>query len=105
MKQRHDYPAVKIGDSETGRLVMVARYNAGGSDSRPLYFGEDGSYRAYLVDWECAIPDYYKRVAEFIGPGELSVYDDHGTRRFEKGFDQYIRVYRSGSFGCIIQSV
>ena len=105
MKQRHDYPAVKIGDSETGRLVMVARYGYGGSESRPLYFGEDGSYRAYLVDDECEIPTYYSRVASYIGPGNLSIYDDHGVRRFEKAFDQHIRVYRSGSFGCIIQSV
>lgn len=66
------------------------------------FFGEDGSYRAYMVTGaDVEIGSYYEKVAAF--KGWLRIYDDDG-KTFEKSAAE-INVYRSGDFGCIIQTL
>lgn len=66
------------------------------------FFGEDGSYRAYMVTGaDVEIGSHYEKVAAF--KGWLRIYDDDG-KTFEKSAAE-INVYRSGDFGCIIQTL
>ena len=67
-----------------------------------LNFGEDGCYRAYIVEGEdVEIGSHYRKVASFNS--WLRIYDDS-----EKTFDvaaKEINIYRSGAFGCVIQII
>lgn len=96
-RSHHSYERVFIGNSDIASLVL--RSVPGVFE---LHFGGDGNYSAYIVDEECAIPDYYR--FEWEGRNWLWIYDDEGlTMRIEhRGA---IRIYRAGDFGCIIQKV
>lgn len=94
MRDHHSYEQRTIGGSDMASLVF--RFADGVHE---VAFGEDGLYRAYIVDAECIIPAHYTLVCE--GKRWLKVYDDNG-KSFECMGD-LIRVYTAGNFGCIIQ--
>lgn len=106
MKNYKDYEKKHIGDSDIACLILAGfktDYDANKDDDyilcKPLHFGEDGTYDAYVVDADTEIPVHYEKRAEF--QSWIKVYDDNGlVKRFDGG---RITVYRSGSFGCIIQ--
>ena len=84
-----------------GALVLVGGWRYGYIQNQFLFFGEDGSYRAYMVTGaDVEIGSHYEKVAAF--KGWLRIYDDGKT--FEKSAAE-INVYRSGDFGCIIQTL
>ena len=95
-KDHHEYSRVSLGSSDIASIIL--RDSRG---VRELRFGEDGTYAAYLVDAECEIPDYYTLEAEC--KSWLSVYDDDTKTLEVKNPSSVIRVYRAGTYGCIIQ--
>ena len=101
MKSYKEFAKESIGSSDIGALVLVGG-GAGDIQNQFLFFGEDGSYRAYMVTGaDVEIGSHYEKVAAF--KGWLRIYDDDG-KTFEKSAAE-INVYRSGDFGCIIQTL
>ena len=96
MKDHHAYPKVSLGGSDMASLIL----RSPGKLSE-LLMGEDGAYSAYVVDEECIIPSWYTQV--FEGECWLSVFDD--DRRTARFSGDVIRVFRSGSFGIIVQVI
>lgn len=102
MKSYKDFAKESIGSSDIGALVLVGGWRYGYIQNQFLFFGEDGSYRAYMVTGaDVEIGSHYEKVAAF--KGWLRIYDDAG-KTFEKSAAE-INVYRSGDFGCIIQTL
>lgn len=93
-----DYEKTYIGSSDIACLILAG----GGEDNaQPVYlkFGEDSAYSAYIVESDCPIPAHY--TLKYIFKKWMKIYDDDG-KVFEIKSD-IIKVYRAGSFGCIIQ--
>lgn len=100
MKSYKDYEIEFIGGSDIATLILVG-CDENGLKTGLLNFGEDGSYRAYIVDENAEIGAHYKKVADF--KYWFKIYDDHGlTYRVNA---QEINIYRAGDFGCIIQTI
>lgn len=101
MKYYKEYDRYFIGESDAANLTLKG---ISPTDNNiilsSLNFGEDGYYKAYLVDLNAAIPAHYNKITEF--KGYLKIYDDFALV-FEIKADN-IAVYRSGDFGCIIQA-
>lgn len=93
-----DHEKTYIGSSDIACLILAG---GGENNVQPVYltFGEDGAYRAYIVYGECDIPSHY--TLKHIFRGWMKVYDDEGKTLTVTG--DAIKVYRAGSFGCIIQ--
>lgn len=99
MKSYKDFEQKPIGDSDVAMLVLVGCRAKDGIVTEPLRFGEDGSYKAYLVNGKAKIGGHYKKVATFHN--WLKIYDDEKlTLKVEAN---EINIYRAGIFGCIIQ--
>lgn len=105
MKTYKDFGKTYIGGSDIASLVLVGCKADKGLKTEPLYFGEDGSYSAYIIEQtekeEIKIESHYTKVATFNH--WLKIYDDD-----EKTFDKRgkeINIYRAGQFGCIIQII
>lgn len=97
----HDYEKVFIGSSDSARLKVIHR--VGNYESKSyLNFGEDGEYKAYIVDENCAIPDTYELRHSFEG-GYVDLFDDEGYNVYIKG--ETVQIYRRGNFGCIIKII
>ncbi len=94
MKYYKDYKKKCIGSSDVAMLIV----NMCGK-VYSLYFGEDGNYKAYIVDSECEIPEHYS--LELEGYNWLKIYDDFGLTLGMKY--NHFKIYRAGNFGCIIQ--
>lgn len=90
----------RIGKSSIATLVMVGR-DALGVVTAPLTFGGNGEYSAYVVDKPATIGEHYTMVAEFWG--FLRIYDDTSLVASFSG--TYVRVYRAGYYGCIIEII
>lgn len=93
-----NYKATKeyIGSSDIASLTL-----RGVGHSSVLYFGEDGSYSAYIVRNATEIPSHYSFRDKFAS--WLWIYDDEGlVKRFEA---EKIEVYRAGDFGCLINLI
>ena len=83
MKSYKDFEKEFIGDSDIATLIMLG-YDSKEKDGlllKKLNFGEDGNYRAYIVEGQAEIGSHYELVAEF----------------------DVIKVFRAKEFGCIIQ--
>lgn len=103
----HLYETKDLGVSDISTLIAVGMTPDSERTSltdwlktATIHFGEDGCYKAYIVDEDCDIPAYYSLVSEF--KTWLKVYDDRKvvcSLRAEK-----IKIYRAGEFGCIIQA-
>lgn len=89
-KKKKDY----IGASGIAELTLCCN-----GEKTPLYFGENGSYHAYIVCGSCYIPLYYVKVAQF--KDKVDIIDDDGFVTCYEA--SVIRVYRAGEFCCIIQ--
>lgn len=101
MKSYKDFEKEFIGDSDIATLIMVG-YDSkekGGLSLKKLNFGEDGNYRAYIVEGEAEIGSHYELVAEFTD--WLRIYDD--TSLAKEFHADVIKVFRAMEFGCIIQ--
>lgn len=84
-----------IGCSDIAAVVMVG----GSLEPSYLYFGEDGSYMAYVCDEEdVEIGSHYKLIKEFNH--WMRIYDDESL--VFKVHADVIKVYRAGEFGVII---
>lgn len=100
MKSYKEFEKTYIGDSDIAALVLV------GCDktsivSQILNFGEDGTYKAYVVDSDTEIGNHY--VERYRFNHWLKIYDDDGyTAEFKADL---IIVYRAGEMGCIIQLI
>lgn len=94
--ESHDYKGKKdyIGASDIAELTLCCN-----GEKTPLYFGEDGTYHAYIVHGTCDIPLHYAKVAQF--KDKIDIIDDDGFVTCYEA--NVIRVYRAGEFGCIIQ--
>lgn len=102
MKTYKDFEQVYIGGSDIAALILVGCYKEEGLKTQTLNFGEDGSYRAYIVtDPEAEIGNHYKKVATFNY--WLKIYDDDGKTYEVRARE--INIYRAGDFGCIIQVI
>lgn len=100
MKNYKEYEEKFIGGSDIAALILVG-CDENGLKTSHLNFGEDGSYRAYIVDENAEIGAHYKKVADF--KYWFKIYDDHGlTYRVNA---KEINIYRAGDFGCIIQVI
>ena len=100
MKSYKEYEEKLIGGSDIAALILVG-CDENGLKTSHLDFGEDGSYRAYVVDENAEIGAHYKKVANF--ECWLKIYDDDGlTYRVNA---REINIYRAGGFGCIIQTI
>lgn len=96
MKNYKDYPKQFIGESDIASLTLRSPGRL-----EFLNFGEDGDYRAYIVDENAKIGEHYELELEFSE--WLTIYDD--TELTFKARAEKINVYRAGDFGCIIQLI
>lgn len=64
-----------------------------------LHFGEDNSYKAYIITEETEVPSHYTKVAG--GTHWLKIYDDEELAIEFKANN--IEVYRAGEMGCLIK--
>lgn len=101
MKNYKEYDIVSIGYSDISTLILAGLTQDGTLMTDALYFGEDGSYNAYLVDENAEIGEHYK--LEKIFYHWVRFYDDEDMVREFKGDE--IRIYRAGEFGCIVQQI
>lgn len=97
----HDYEKVFIGSSDSARLEVIHTTENGRLKSY-LNFGEDGDYKAYVVDEKCVIPDTYELICTFEG-GYVNIFDDSWNHVFIEG--ETVQIYRRGDFGCIIKII
>lgn len=97
----HDYEKVSIGSSDSARLEVIHTTENGISKSY-LNFGEDGDYKAYVVDEKCVIPDTYELRCTFES-GYVNIFDDSWNHVFIEG--ETVQIYRRGNFGCIIKII
>lgn len=68
MKSYKDFAKESIGSSDIGALVLVGGWRYGYIQNQFLFFGEDGSYRAYMVTGaDVEIGSHYEKVAAFKG--------------------------------------
>lgn len=100
MRDYHDYEKKFIGSSDIAALIVVAPTKEGLS-SKIIEFGEDGNYRAYIVDGEAEIESHYELVFEC--KSWLKIYDDEELTFKESG--SRFKIFRAGDFGCIIQKL
>lgn len=94
---------ISIGTSDIATLIMVGCPVEKSDEliTKPLYFGEDGNYKAYYINEDnIDIPEHYEKVTEFST--WLKIYDDTGLTSTIKG--ELIEVFRAGDFGCIIKA-
>lgn len=96
MKDHHNYETCFIGSSDIASLTLRGPMRADVLD-----FGEDGRYRAYIVDEQATIPAHYK--LKFETTAWLHVYDDD-CLAYRAAADE-IKVYRARERGCIIQLI
>lgn len=102
MKSYKEFPKSFIGYSDIASLIMAGYKEGQGVVTEKLNFGEDGSYKAYIVNGkDVAVGSHYKKVAEF--DGWLKIYDDDGLAIKYKA--NKIIVYRAGEMGCIVQLI
>ena len=104
MKDHHSYKKCFIGGSDIASLTVRTP-----SQVAVLNFGEDGEYMAYIVDSECNIPEHYDLTfsadaSEYYPGVWMRIYDDDGLS-FKIKAPSSIRIYQSGAFGCIIQTI
>ena len=104
MKDHHSYEKSFIGGSDIASLTVRTP-----GQVAALNFGEDGEYMAYIVDAECNIPDHYELTfsvdaSEYYSSVWMWIYDDDGLS-FKIKAPNGIRIYQSGRFGCIIQTI
>lgn len=99
MKTYKDFGKQHIGSSDIARLTLTGYQKGEGSVTVPLYFGQAGSYNAYIVEGEAEIGDDYEKKAEFHS--HLTIFDDAGPVKRITG--ERIVVYRTAETGCIIQ--
>jgi len=101
MKNYKEFEQQFIGSSEIATLILVGCRGEEGIKTEQLHFGEDGNYKAYIVDANTEIGSHYRKVATFNY--WLKIYDDEGlTYRINA---KKINIYRAGEFGCIIQVI
>ena len=91
-----NYKKVFIGESDIASLIFRSADRLLSID-----FGEDGDYRAYIVDEDAEIGSHYEYTDTFCE--WLKIYDDLGLRA--KFTADQIKVYQAGSFGIIIQLI
>lgn len=72
MKNYKDYNKTYIGSSDSAYLTLKTITGT----TEELYFGEDGSYSAYVVDEDTLIPKHYHKEFEFTD--SLEIYNDFG---------------------------
>lgn len=101
MKNYKEFEQQFIGDSDIATLILVGCRGEEGLKTEQLHFGEDGSYRAYIVDADTEIGSHYKKIAAFNY--WLKIYDDDGLT-YDVNADE-INIYRAGEYGCIIQVI
>lgn len=88
-----------IGESDIATLIFVG-CGQGDLIAKPIHFGEDGDYYAYMVNGkDVFIGEHYRLEQEFSH--WVRIYDD--TMLVKEIEAEHIKVYRAGSFGCIIQ--
>ncbi len=101
MKNYKEFEQRFIGNSDISTLILVGCNGEEGLKTEQLHFGEDGSYKAYIVNSETEIGSHYMKVATFNH--WLKIYDDEGLTYGVEA--EAINIYRAGSFGCIIQII
>lgn len=91
-----NYEKVFVGESDIASLIFRSA-----DKLESVNFGEDGDYRAYIVDEDAVIGNHYEYTSTFST--WLSIYDDFGLQA--KFTAEQIKVYQAGSFGIIIQLI
>lgn len=104
---KKDYDKYSIGSSDMACVLCAGMISTGSEywecelSTAWINFGEDGDYKAYIVDAECEIPAHYQLAHKF--ESWLTVYDDDEC--VFKAHADKINIYRAGSFGVIIQLI
>ena len=104
MKERKktykDFEKTYIGSSDIAALTLTGM-GEDGVKAEILRFGGDNSYHAYIItEDDVEIPQHYELNHEFRT--WMTIFDDH-----EKTFkirSKEIKVYRAGTYGCIIHA-
>ena len=105
MVSYRDYRVANIGYSDIAQLTVVV-FDGEDILRTGIRFGQDGRYKAHVVDGKCEIPEEYRLVEEYwtSGDGWIWIYDDE-RKTFEEPIREYVKIYRCGDRGCIIQLV
>ena len=101
MKTYKDFEKVFIGCSDIATLIIVGYKEGEGVVTKPLTFGGDNLYSAYIVTEKAKIGDHYDKVETLNN--WLKIYDD--TELSYKVEAKEINIYRAGMYGCIIQII
>ena len=101
MKSYKDFEREYIGSSDCAALIIAGFQPFVGLATKVIDFGEDGDYKAYIVNGPAEIGKHYSKVAEFYS--WVRIYDDEALIK-QFNADQII-IYRAGMRGCIIQLI
>lgn len=101
MKAYKEYEKRIIGESDIATLILVGVEKENGLKLSTLNFGEEGVYKAYIVDENAIIGNHYTKIATFNK--WVRIYDDFGLTY--KIHAEEVNVFRAGEFGCIIQTI
>ena len=96
MKSYKEYDKKHLGGSDIASLTVRMP-----NETAILDFGEDGDYRAYIVDEDAVIGEHYREV--LTAHNWIWIFDDFGKRT--EVVSPTIKIYRSGSFGVVIQTL
>lgn len=102
-----EYMPQYIGGSDIATLIVVGmrpEYDHSMAYpvlTMPLPFGEDGDYRAHVIDERAELPSHYKFFASFSN--WIKIYDDTGLA-YEVDAPE-IELYRAGKRGILIRVI
>lgn len=89
------------GSSDIASLLAVGIGEDNKLKTDFVYFGEDGSYKCYLLCKNQEVPNHYEKVADF--KTWLKIYDDEKvTMNF---WADKIAIYRAGEMGFLIKLI
>ena len=102
-----EYMPQYIGGSDIATLIVVGmrpEYDHSMAYpvlTMPLPLGEDGDYRAHVIDERAELPSHYKFFASFSN--WIKIYDDTGLA-YEVDAPE-IELYRAGKRGILIRVI
>lgn len=89
-----------LGGSDYAALTLTG-ITKNGLESKILHFGEDGAYKAWLIDETIEVPSHYELQHSF--ECWVKIYDDDREMTYLRG--DKIEIYRAGERGCLIRII
>lgn len=107
LKPHYKDKYIHLGYSDIGCLILVGitadsrKEKDGWFTLKPINFGGDGEYGAWLIDETVEVPEHYH--LEFELKSWCKIYDDETLKATFHA--EQINIYTAGDYGCLIQLI